>query len=83
MALLEEVSGCTISGEVRGGGFSCGRVEFFSEKVKQGGPPELRTVGRAFGGGAGGKKSGAAREVSVKLGFKGKPGVVRRKFRNG
>ena len=32
VAFLGEVGGSTISGEVRGGGFSCGGVEFFSEE---------------------------------------------------
>ena len=58
-------------------------MEFFSKEGKQGGPPGLRAGGRAFGGGVGGKESGEAREVSVKPGFKGKPGGERRRLREG
>ena len=60
VALLGDVGGCTIRGEVSGAGFSCGGVEFFSEEGKQGGPPGLRAVRRAFGGGVRGEKSGEA-----------------------
>ena len=68
---------------MRGAGFSCGGVELFSKEGEQGGPPGLRTIGRAFGGGVGGKESGEAREVSVEPGFKEEPGRARRRFRNG
>ena len=77
VALLGEVGSCTIGKEVRGAGFSCGGVKFFSEEGKQGGPPGLQAVGRVFGGGRGGKKSGVAREVLVEPGFKGTPGGER------
>ena len=36
-------------------------MEFFSEEGEQGGPPGLRAIGGAFGGGVGGKESGEAR----------------------
>ena len=68
---------------MRGGDFTCGGVEFFSEEGKQGGTPGLRIVGRAFGGGVGGKESGEARELSVAPGFKGNPGGERRRLRDG
>ena len=64
-------------------GFLCGGVEFFCEKGEQGGPPGLRAVGRAFGGGVKDEESSEAQEVSVKPGFKGKPGGERRRLRNG
>ena len=78
VAILGEVGGCTISREVRGAGFSCGGVECFSAEGKQGGPPGLRTVGRAFGGGVRGRESSEAREVSVEPAFMEKPSGERR-----
>ena len=83
VGLFGEVGSCTISREVRGAGFFCGGVEFLSEEGEQGGPPGLRAIGRAFGGGMGSGKSGVAREVSVEPGFKGKPGGQRRRSGNG
>ena len=68
VALLGEVGGCTVSREVGGAGLPCGRVEFLSEEGKQGGPPGLRVIGRAFGGGVEGEESGEAGEVSVEPG---------------
>ena len=58
-------------------------MEFVSEKVKQGGPPELRALRRGFGGGVGGVKSGEAREVSVEPGFERMYGGEGRGRRNG
>ena len=83
VALLGEVGSCTISREVRGAGFSCGRVELISEEGKEGGPPRLRTVSGAFGAGVRGKKSGEAREMLVEPGFKGEPGGERMRLGNG
>ena len=83
VALLREVGDCTVGREVGGVGLPCGGVEFLSEEGKQGGPPGLRSVGRAFGGGVGGEEGGEAREVSVEPGFKGKSGRERRRLRNG
>ena len=83
VALLGEVGGCAIRREVRGAGLSCGGVKFFSEEGEQEGPPGLRAIKGAFGGGMGSKESGEAREVSVKPGFKGEPGGERRRLRNG
>ena len=57
-------------------------MEFPSEERKQGGPPGLRAVRRAFGGGVGGKESGEVREVSVEPGFKRKSSGKRRGRRN-
>ena len=82
IALLREVGGCTVSREAGGAGLPCGGVEFLSEEGKQGGPPGLREVGRAFGGGVGGEKSGESREVSVEPGFKGESGGKRRRRGN-
>ena len=75
VAHFREVAGCTVGREVGRAGLPRGRVEFFSEEGKEGGPPGLRLVGRAFGGGVGGEEGGEAREVSVEPGFKGKSGV--------
>ena len=83
VALLREVGGCTVGREVGEAGLPVGRVEFLSEEGKPGGPPQLRAVGRAFGGGVGGEEGGEAREVSVEPGFKGKSGGERRRRRNG
>ena len=83
VALLREVGGCTVGREVGGAGTPRGRVEFLSEDAEQGGPPGLRAVGRAFGGGVGGEEGGEAREVSVEPGFKGKSGRERRRRRKG
>ena len=83
VALLREVGDCTVGREVGGAGLPHRRVEFLSEEEKQGGPPGLRTVGRAFGGGVGGEEGGEAREVPVEPGFKGKSGGERRRWRNG
>ena len=55
VALLRQVGGCSIGREVGGAGLRCGAVEVFSEKGEQGGPPGLRGVERAFGGGVGGE----------------------------
>ena len=82
VALLREVGGCTVGREVGGAGLPRGRVEFLPEEGKEGGPPGLRSVGRAFGGGVGGEEGGEAREVSVEPGFKGKSDVERRRRRN-
>ena len=57
-------------------------MKFFSEEGKQGGPPGLRAIGRAFGGGVGGKEGGEARKMSVEPGFKREPGRERRGLRN-
>ena len=83
VALVGEVGSCTISRKVRGAGFSCGGVEFFSEEGEQGGPPWLQAIGGAFGEAVGGKVSGEAREVLVKPGFKRSPGGESRRLRNG
>ena len=83
VGLLREIGGCTVGRELGGAGLPCGEVEFLSEDGKQGGPPGLRAVGRAFGGGVGGEKSGEAREVSVEPGFERKSGGERRGRRNG
>ena len=82
VGLLSVVGGCTVSREVGGAGLPRGRVEFLSEDGKQGGPPGLRAVGRAFGGGVGGEEGGEAREVSVEPGFKGESGGERRRRRD-
>ena len=82
VALLGEVGGCSIGREVGAAGLPGGGVKFFSEEGKQGGPPGLRAVGRAFGGGVGGKESGEAREVSVEPGFEKEPGRERRGLGN-
>ena len=58
VAFLREVGGCTVGREMGGAGLPCGGVEFLSEEGKQGGPPGLRAVRRAFGGGVGDEKSG-------------------------
>ena len=81
VALLGEVGSCTVGRVVGGLGLPCGGVEFLSEEGEQGGPPGLRAVGRAFGGGVGGEESGEAREVLVKPGFKGKSGGEGRRLR--
>ena len=57
-------------------------MEFLSEKRKQGGPPGLRAIRGAFGGGVGGKESGEAREVSVEPGFERKSSGKGRGRRN-
>ena len=57
-------------------------MEFLSEERKQGGPPGLRAVRGAFGGGVGGKESSEAREVLVEPGFEGKSSGERRGRRN-
>ena len=53
-------------------------MEFLPEERKQRGPPGLRTIGGAFGGGVGGEESGEAREVSVEPGFERKSSGKRR-----
>ena len=53
-------------------------MEFLSEEREQGGPPGLRAVRGAFGGGVGGEESCEAREVSVEPGFERKSCVKRR-----
>ena len=83
VALLGDVGRCTIGREMRGGGFSCGEVEFFSEEGKQGGLPGLRAIGKAFGRGVGGMESGEGREVTVEPRFKGNPGGEWRELGNG
>ena len=60
VALFREVGGCAVGREVGGAGLPRGRVEFLSEEGKQGGPPGLRLVGRAFGGDVGGEEGGEA-----------------------
>ena len=57
-------------------------MEFFPEEEKQGGPPGHCTIGRAFGGGVGGKESDEAREVLFEPGLKGTPGGERRRLRD-
>ena len=69
VSLLGKVGIRAVSRQVRGAGFSCGRVKFLSEEGKQRGPPGLRAVGRVFRGGMGSKKGGKTCEVSVKPGF--------------
>ena len=83
VALLGEVGSCVIRREVREVGLYCGGVKLLSEEGEQGGPPGLRAIRGAFGRGMGSKERGEAREVSVKPGFKGKPGGERRRLRNG
>ena len=83
VAPLREVGSCTVSREVGEANLPYGGVEFHSDEGKQGGPPGLRAVGRACGGGMGGEESGEAREVSVEPGFKRKSGRERRRRRNG
>ena len=83
VALFRDVGDCTVGREVGGARLPRGRVAFLSEEGKQGGPPELRSVGRAFGGGVGGEEGGDAREVSVEPGFKGKSGGERRRRGDG
>ena len=51
VALLGEIGSCTIGGEVRGAGLSCGGVKLFSEEGEQRRPPGLGAVGGALGGG--------------------------------
>ena len=80
VALLGEVGSCTVSGEVRGAGLSCGGVEFFSEEGVEGGPPGLSAVGGPFGRG---KEGGETGEVTVEPGLEGKPGGERRRLKNG
>ena len=58
-------------------------MKLSSKEREQGGPPGLRAIGGAFGEGMGSEESGEAREVSVKLGFKGNSGGERRRLRNG
>ena len=82
VVLFREVGGCTVGREVGGAGLPRGRVESLSEEGKQGGPPGLRSVGWACGGGVGGEEGDEAREVSVEPGFKGKSGRERRRRRN-
>ena len=82
VALLGEVSNCSFGREVGGAGLPCGGVKFFSEEGKQGGPPGLRAIGRAFGGGVGGEESGEAREVFIEPGCKREPGGEGRALRN-
>ena len=57
-------------------------MEFLSKERKQGGPPGLRTIRGAFGGGVGGEESGEAREVSVEPGFERESSGKRRRGRN-
>ena len=83
VALLKEVGSCTVSREVGGAGLPFSGVEFLSKEGKQGAPPGLQAVGRAFGGGVGGEKSSEGQEVSVEPGFKRKSGRERRRRRNG
>ena len=83
VALLGQVGGCTVGGEVGGAGLPCGGVEFLSAEGKQGGPSRLRTVGRAFGGSVGGEKSGEARELLVEPGFERRSGGERGRRRKG
>ena len=82
ITLLRDVAGCTVGREVGGAGLPRGGVEFLSEEAKQGGPPGLRPVGRAFGGGVRGEESGESREVLVEPGFKGESGGKRRRRGN-
>ena len=44
-------------------------MEFLSDEKKEGGPPVLRAVGGASGGGVGDEKGGETREVSIEPGF--------------
>ena len=53
-------------------------MELLSKEGKQGGPPGLRAVGGAFGGGVEGEESGEAREVLVEPGFERKSSGKRR-----
>ena len=53
-------------------------MEFLPEQRKQEGPPGLRAVRGAFGGGVGATESGKAREVSVEPGFERKSSGKRR-----
>ena len=57
VALLGEVGSCSIGREVGGPGLSHDGVEFYSAEGKQGGPRGPRAIGRAFGGGVGGRES--------------------------
>ena len=82
VALFGEVGGCTVGWEVGGAGLPCGCVELVSKERKLGGPPGLRAVRGAFGGGVGGEEGGEAREVSVEAGFERESSGKRRGRRN-